>query len=405
IMVPIKQSDITSRSVILQWNVPDTGLATSIIIIPDDSLPMDPVEISAAEQENRKIEIKHLKPLTQYTALIQNKDSDRLGVGTFKTKDPNAIITINSGEKLYSSLPKAIAVANSGDVIHVGGTYDLSSSGSITIDKSLTIQGVSGVKKPSITYGTFNLAGDIKYLNLYRLKLIVKSTHAIDVSAASGSVNVSIDSCNVSGPSSSGLIYASSDASGVSYGLKINNSLFHDFGKQDGDFIDFRAGTLTDIELKNSTFWNLARRFLRLDADVKYTGKNTQGGEKYAGKNSGNPAAIHNCTIYNVASKTFVRQQIGNFVIHVNECILTDDLSSGSELAIFVNVYANANNTFGTNEGGWFDGWGYWNHLTFSPVTNTTHLDPQFVDPDNGNFTIGNKDLKALGLGDPRWLK
>ena len=34
-----------------------------------------------------------------------------------------------------------------------------------------------------------------------------------------------------------------------------------------------------------------------------------------------------------------------------------------------------------------------------------TEANPQFIDAENGNFTVGNKELVGNEIGDPRWLK
>lgn len=403
--LPLGQNDVTASSVVLKWNAPVGASVTSILLIPADSLAMAPIELSQSEIKQSTATIEDLKPLTTYTALLFSAET-REGVVEFTTKDPNAKITINSGSKTYNTLADAIAAAGSGDVINVGGSYDFSSLGDMKIDKSLTIQGIPNVEKPTIRCGEFNLTGNVGTFKLYRLKLIGSNNQTISLTDVTGTANVIIDSCDISGPTA-GLIYASSDATAATYSLTVNNSLLHDFGNEGGDFIDFRGGTLTDIELKNSTFWNLARRFLRIDEDVTYTGNNNSGGQQYAGKDSGDPPTIDHCTLNNIASQSFIRIQIptNNFVMHVNNSILTNDKSTGNEFGFEVNGYANDNNTFGTNQDGFFAGWGYWNHLTFSPTTNIKNLDPQYKDAAHGDFTVGNSTLKALGWGDPRWLQ
>jgi hypothetical protein len=404
LFLPIEQSDVTATSVTLKWNAPVGASVTSVLLIPKDSLAMSPVQLTSSDVQGKTVTINKLKGLTTYTALLFSGKT-REGVITFTTKDPNAIITINSAAETYANLPAAISAANSGDTIKVGGSYDFASLGAMKIDKSLIIEGRPGIKKPQITCGEFNLTGNVGTFKLYRLKLIGTDNQTISLSDLAGVANVVIDSCDISGPAA-GLIYASGDASAATYSLKVNNSLLHDFGNSGGDFIDFRGGTLTNIELSNSTFWNLARRFLRIDDGVTYTGNNNKTGAQYAGTDSGNPPTIDHCTIDNVASQSFVRIQIPTnaFVIHINNSILTNDKSTGNEFGYEVNGYANDNNTFGTNRDGFFSGWGYWNHLTFSPTTNIKTLDPQYANASNGDFTVGNATLKSLGWGDPRWL-
>ena len=71
--------------------------------------------------------------------------------------------------------------------------------------------------------------------------------------------------------------------------------------------------------------------------------------------------------------------------------------STDAEPTLDNNVYFNTQNLISLADGNtekvtWFDEKG-------------TVLDPQFKDAANGDFTIGNDNVKDMKVGDPRWMK
>ncbi len=381
IFSPVEKSDLTSRSVVLKWESPADGSLTDILIIPEDSAARNPIKLTSSDLENKMIIVDKLQPLTRYTALIYDGKT-RKGVVSFKTKDPNAVITINADPKEYNTLADAIAAAKSRDVINVGGSYDFSAQGNIKVDKSLVIRGVPDVAKPEIKLGMFVLSGNVGDFELYRLKLTGTSSYTVNVSDVTGTANVIIDSCDITGPTA-GLIYASSDASSATYGFTVNNSLIHDFGADGGDFIDFRAGNLKTLQIHNSTFWNLARTFFRITGDVNFVGSDS--------------GLMENCTVDNVCTKGFMDIRSLTTFLPVNKCILTNRKSDVDNI-VFPHFAADSDNTFGKNHTKFIQ-------YFFAGTTNITHLDPEYADAANGDFTVENTTLKAAGIGDPRWLK
>ncbi len=373
------QYDVTAFSVILKWNAPVGASASSILLIPDDSSAMTPIELSQSEIKENKITIGDLQPLTTYTAILYSGEK-RQGVTEFTTKDPNAKITINSNSKTFRTLPDAITAANSGDTINIGGTYDFSSLGNMTISKSLFIRGLPEVKRPKITIGGFNLEGDIGDFTLYRLNVIGTSSRLFGLNSVSGKANLKIDSCNISGYTSGLVECNSSDAT---YGLIINNSLIHDFGQQ-GNFINFKAGTMTQLDLENSTFWNVAQVFFRISMDVTFTGNR-------------NPI-MKNCTLNKVSKiKGFIDIRSLTTFISVNKCILSNRESDVDNI-FFPHCSASSVNVFGTNSDKFLQ-------YFFGGTTNIKKIDPQYKDPNNGDFTVGSSTLRNLGWGDPRWIQ
>ena len=60
-----------------------------------------------------------------------------------------------------------------------------------------------------------------------------------------------------------------------------------------------------------------------------------------------------------------------------------------------MNYYHNSPNLWDATNGAYTD----------PSKCSATELDPQFTDAANGDFTVGNAELKDIGIGDPRWLK
>src|SRR5699024_10863741 len=111
------------------------------------------------------------------------------------------------------------------------------------------------------------------------------------------------------------------------------------------------------------------------------------------------------CTINDVATKEFINIQTNTFIIHMNNSILTNKKTDDSQNQFGVNVfgYADNDNTYGQYSNEYIQFWDYWTHD--ETITNIIHKNPQYADANNGDFTIGNNDLKNLGIGDPRWIQ
>ena len=82
-------------------------------------------------------------------------------------------------------------------------------------------------------------------------------------------------------------------------------------------------------------------------------------------------------------TNNIVANSVGNFSNQAKTAVPTFDNNIYFEAAGYVTSGANANALFVDGEG--------------------TILDPQFADAANGNFTIGNDNVKDKKAGDPRW--
>ena len=399
---PVSRNDLTATSVLLTWNSPKTGTVTHVILTEDGGSPMSPVTLSASEIAAGSAKIENLKQATTYKAVIYDHDEDK-GEVTFTTLDPNVAITINSGPVIYENLQDAVDAANPGDVIHVGeAKYDFSDE-TITIDgKSLTIMALEGAEnRPEITLKNFDLKGNISDFHVEGLKIISTSKantstntdynkHLFELTYVSGNIDVMIENCDLSG-AESGLCFtqtvgASNAPEPVpgtgNFSLTVDHCLLHDFGNAGGDFIDFRSGTISKILIRNSTFRNGCRSFLRIDNTMTLSEEST--------------VRLENCTINSFSDGgQFVRARTANTNVVVQQCLVTNKITGKSNQIeegcslTFIDC-----NIFGTNSADIHSG---------APDGGWTELDPQYADPDHGDLTVGNAELRAAGIGDPRW--
>lgn len=375
---PVGASDVTGTSVTLHWDAPAEGTVTGIVVISDGGAPLPDYTLSASEVSSQTAEITGLEVATGYTAILYDKQ-ERKGVVTFKTLDTRASITLNAGTDSYASLQDAIDAAAPGDVVNIRGTYDFSASGPVQISKSLTIRTLEGAPMATLKTGIFDLSGNPGAFTLSGLKLIGTGAQTIGLSDLGGTADVTIEDCDLSGPTA-GLIYASSSATAATASLAMHNCMVHDFGATGGDFIDFRAGTVTGLDIRNSTFCNLARAFFRIDNPVAYAGSD--------------PIVFENCTVNNVCNGgRFIYIRAGGITMQINKCILANEISNQSNG--IPATTANDNNVSGSNADSF---------LQFMTQTGTTTLDPQFAGTSAEDFTVGNATLKAAAIGDPRWL-
>lgn len=387
---PIVKADLTASSVLLSWKLPKKGSVTHIDLKTAAGVAVPRVNLTPAQITAQKVLVTGLQQATTYKAIIYEAEENK-GEATFNTRDPNEAITVNASSVIYETLQDAIDAAVSGDIINIGNAkYDFSDGSNITItNKSITIKALSSAARPEITSKQLDLIGNVSSLKLSGLKLIGKSSYSIVATGITGASNITVENCEFTGPTA-GLIYVAATGTAANVTFNLDNSICHDFGATGGDFIDFRAGTLSGMRVTNSTFYKVARDFFRIDAITYPTGNA--------------PVLVENCTFNNVcgmdgAQGRFMYIRVvkvtGYTMMKINKCILTNKYrSTGNGVTPIVEF--NTNNVFGNSSTEWAGG---------TVSTGTTTLDPQYLDVVNNNFTVGNATIKAAGLGDPRWLK
>lgn len=179
---------------------------------------------------------------------------------------------VNDVEGLMSALS-----AGKASISLNAGTYDLSkveAGAVITLEKGVTLKGVTrnGVKPELVGGFILKLAGAESFV-LENLRLNGAYTAAdgdkkvgnmIDIDASTLMGAIELKDCEIYGFNNRLVSQAGESAVGS---LTLTGNLVHDFGTS-GDFIDFRKGMLNLVNVKNNTFYNGIRTFLRIDAAV-----------------------------------------------------------------------------------------------------------------------------------------
>ncbi|MFD2033841.1 DUF5123 domain-containing protein [Belliella marina] len=405
LFLPLESSDINVESVKLTWKAPNQGGVSHIVLTSLDNGNVRTIELGTSEISSRSVVIEGLVSAGNYSAEIFDADENK-GTITFTTKDINAAISISGNSKTYEFLQDAIDDAVSGDVIKVGAAiYDFTDPlySTIFIDgKSLTIEPANTAgDMPEIRFKNFDLKGDIGYLKIKGIKILSNSKavtdgntdynkHMFGVTYVTGTFSLELTDCDLSG-AESGLIFSQTVGAGsapeaipgsATFGLVVENCLLHDFGNAGGDFIDFRSGAISNILVKNSSFWNGARALFRADADVVFLATAT--------------LTLENSTINNFGNGgRFVDLRTNGSVIVRNSIVTNKITNHGNRMQNGASLQLINTNVFGSNAG---------NITAGATITNGLAVDPQYANAESGNFTVGSAEVKAAGQGDPRWL-
>jgi hypothetical protein len=287
-----------------------------------------------------------------------------------------------------------IAAAAPGDILLLEQGDYTAQSGTITLDKSITIQGLRKDFKPLLKVA-FNLNDGATDVNLIDLDLTGDVALGLTdvVELAVGNFNsLLIRGCNIHDYSKS--LIKGQTLNAIVQSLTIENCIITNVLTDSSDFIDFRDSDVLNLSITTSTFNNCApgRDFIRMDA---------AGTSNAAGLTSN--ILLDRNTIYACSNSTsrriFYVRFVSNDVTSSNN-LIAETLSEG---------YADRS---GIDETPTFDNNNYFNAPGFYDTAqyiydsgNYTTLDPGFVDISTGNFKITNQTLIDNNVGDPRWLQ
>ena len=377
--------DIKANEAILRW-LPDSEV-TEITLTPGDiSYTITPSDMASGIAT-----ITGLESETEYTATLYNGDQIR-GVKTFTTG-----IDIGDGKLVTpeDDLLQMITDAEPGDILVLEPGDYTSQTGSVTLDKSLTIRGLRSFDKPLLQLNFELVAGaeDVALIDLNLQGLGEGSEELPDVVRYTGAGNY--NSLLISGSeihNYSRSFVAGNETDAILQDLTVENSIVYDIYTGGGDFIDFRNSDVLNVNILNSTFYNCApgRDFIRMDASG-------------TSNDSGVTANIllDSNTIYACSDSDSRRLLYVRFVsndVTVRNTIIAETDSEG---------YADRE---GIDENPTFSNNNYWNAPGFLDESqyifdsnNPFNLDPGFVDPASGDFTITNQTLIDNNVGDPRW--
>ncbi len=338
-------------------------------------------EIAAGEAT-----IDGLSGNTTYTARLLNGEKTR-GTATFTTNyDGTAITPTGDSATDTANLLEAIENTTDGIVAIQPGTLVI--DGNIALTNSIALIAATGVQ-PVVQGAAFNLNSSItnlrfsniifdgnnqsRFLNINNTNLVLG--------------DITIENCEILNYSAQ-LIY-NNNASTLN-SLTIVNSIVHDMGTS-GDFIDFRAGPLRNLSITQSTFYNGIRDFIRMDDSSGSFGGSVD-------------ITVEQCTFYNITGaadkqkRIFYVRYTDNFIKFQNNIFTYSPVmyftseSKTNTINFKNNYYYEADDCLQAGEYGT-----QWD-------TSGTVINPGFLDPENGDFTVTNNDLLYEGAGDPRWI-
>lgn len=378
-------SDIRAVEATLRW-IPNSTV-TEIKLSPGNITHT----ITNEEKVNGAATITGLTPETVYTASLLNGTRIR-GVKTFETGiDIGAGILVTPEDDLF----QMVADAEDGAILVLQPGDYREQTGTITINKSLTIRGLRSFNKPLLNVN-FKLEAGATDVALIDLNIqgggegSSTLSDFLEFNAAGNYNSLLISGNNIHDYART---FIKGDVTGaVVQSIIVENSIVYNIFTSGGDFIDFRNGDLLNLTLKTSTFYNVApgRDFIRLDAS---------GTSNNAGLTAN--ILIDSSTFYAVSNNSSRRLLYVRFVsndVIVRNTLIANTASEGyadrsgiDETPTFSkNNYFNAPGFYDTSQY-IFDG------------SNYTTLDPGFANPAAGDFTITNQTLIDNNVGDPRW--
>src|SRR5690606_11419254 len=313
------------------------------------------------------------------------------GTITFTTPiDLGGAIQVTPDDDLTNILQNA----SDGDVFALmPGTYVVQD---IFISKSISIKGAKPAEKPVLKGVVLRISNGA---GLQLKDLIIDGTGALDgnqflvynddMNTAYGDLKV--EDCTIFNYVK-GVMYVNKKAWILS--VLYRNNIIYNIECSGGDFIDFRNGLSSTFTFVNNTVYNsaAARDIFRMDAG---------GSTNFPSVTS--VIDIQNNTFYNIAKSSsnrmlYIRLASNQITFSKNLIVNSEGYYSNQAAT---NIVARSNNN-------------YYNapNFTNSSVANAkndpgpyTTLNPGFVNPDAGDFTVTNLDLKIAGVGDPRWLQ
>lgn len=380
LMLPSEAGDIKALEATFRW-VPNSNV-TQIVINPGAITHV----ITAEEKIAGIATVTGLTSETNYTAVLLNNAKTR-GTASFTTGidvGDNTLVTVND------DLFQMIADAAPGDILLLEAGDYTAQTGTITLDKSITIQGLRSYNKPLLNVN-FEIIGGATDVSLIDLDLDGAAVIQ-DVVRYTGAGNFNsllVSGCNVHDYDRS--FIAGNTTGAIVQSVTVENSILTNILTSGGDFIDFRNSDVLNLSVTTSTFNNCApgRDFFRLDD----AGTSTQTGLTCN-------VLLDSCTLYGVSNTSdrilYVRFQLNKITVKNNLFAETSAYYSNQSRTDPNPTFLN-NNYF--NAPGFFDS----TKLLYDGSGTHTALDPGFEDAGTGNFKISNQTLLDNQVGDPRW--
>lgn len=381
IFYAVVPEEIEATQVILRW--PAGEYAQTIVLTPGDIV----YNVTPEDITNGSAVITNLSSETSYTAKLMNGDKTR-GTITFTTPvDTGDAILIENSEGLMNALTNL----EGGEILALlDGTYtgdDVSLN--FNISKSVSIVTArSGGEVILNGHIRLNSGASLSLTNIILDGTGGSGDQAIIFQDAGANGTISLEGCEIRNYVK-GVFYVNKAT--LIDNMTFNNCLFHDITSSN-DFFDCRSGVIKEFTLSNSTVYNscASREFVRMD------------------KNTNFPAITS--IIVNITNNTIVGVSgAGRRLLYVrypgNSINFAKNIVYGTK-GVFTDNSDYTKPTFNSNN--YFESPGLVAIIDkgkyYDDSSNKYELDPQFANAANGDFTVGNAEVKDLGIGDPRWL-
>ncbi len=395
IFEPLADTDIHATSVTLRW--PAGSEVTHFIITPGNTEQT----ITPGEKAAGSATITGLTGETEYTVKMM-KGTKQRGIVTFTT-----LIDIGDATPVEADddLNAVIAAAEEGDVLVLWpGDYTVY-TGTVTVNKSVSIKGLYPYNKPKI-HIQFVLENNVQAVEIKDLEMNGKRInpetqseelldHAFQYNSPGNFGSLNVTGCNIHDYEKSLFSNTSSSVKANIASVTMDNCTASNILTDGADCIDFRYSYVAKLTLKNSTFNNCApaRDFIRMDdASATFPGMTSD-------------VVIDHCTLYGVSNNTSRRILYVRFktnTLTVTNTIIATTAGYYTNQANSAQPACSDNNYF--NAPGFLTGGSEVSGAKFDISGNHTLLDPGFANPATGNFTVSNQTLIDNRTGDPRWL-
>ncbi|MGY5356193.1 DUF5123 domain-containing protein [Wenyingzhuangia sp. IMCC45467] len=382
IMLPYELGDADDDNVTLRW---EAGLNVTHFILQPGDVRHD---ITAQEKIDGVANVTGLTSETDYEATLYNNAKQR-GFAEITT---GVAVGNNTLVSTTDDLIQILNNAQDGEIILIDQGDFTAQTGTITLDKSITIRGLKTDFKPQLSIN-FEIEAGATDVNLIDLDLNGLTTIQ-DVVRYTGAGNYNsllIKGCTVHDFDRSFIAGNTTDA--IVQSVTVENCIVTNVVTNGGDFIDFRNSDVFNVAVRTSTFNNCApgRDFFRIDD----SGTSTQNGLVCN-------VLLENSTLYGCCDSSskrvlYVRFQTNDII--VQNTLITDTGSEG------YSDQSRTDDTVTFSNNNYFNADGFFNPSQTVFDGSGTQLDPEYADPLNGDFTIGNQTIKDNLIGDPRWIK
>lgn len=394
----------TSESVTLKWD--QDQYVTHLLATPVASADQEPVryDLSAEQVEAATATIGGLQPSTEYFVAVFYNSASRGGQDVWTRPDMQNMTKISTIEQLmqafvdggkyqlaYSETPYTVPSYGEGETNPASAL-----AADLTIIGETTLEGA----KPAIVGLGIGLNPGVNDIRLEDLSLdgADAASSLMEVKDAITMNSVTVKNCDLAGYRN---IFYENKAGSAIQTLLFDGLYAANMGNSGGDFIDFRTesthGTLT---ITNSTFYNGARSFLRVDA------KETLSSIVIRNNTFSNFSTVtdgNNKGFFYVRGTAAVMEYASNLFLNEtgeNARFIANNSSVQLPTLIQSNYFYNCADTFfeakisdgveitqatATQNGGKI--------LTEDPCENSLR----------GKFYLVNDEIASVRVGDPRW--